>query len=183
MGDKPTPTIFAERDLWARVFKRLTLWTMGKHRVNAADAEEMVQEAIRLFLSAGGVADPTNSRDLFMAIGSGVNGVAVNMRRKKARRAVTLTEDGEALHKFPDATEGIEQRLLNDAQARQRLSALLERLQGDDIATAVLLLMADGVSDAASQAKALGLPVAEVYNARRRIASHAKALTKLVESE
>jgi DNA-directed RNA polymerase specialized sigma24 family protein len=184
MGQGTTSTHLTEAELWGLTFKRLVLWTVRKHRVNVSDAEEIVQDAIRLFLRAGGVVDTANPRALFLAIGSGVNGIAVNMRRKKSSRMVALTDDGflSDLDQVPAAADGPEQRMIEDQLARRRTAAMLKRVQGDELALGILTLMAEGVSEPAEQAKALGHPVAEVYNARRRLKSHADTVAKLMES-
>jgi DNA-directed RNA polymerase specialized sigma24 family protein len=168
-----------ESELWKLAFKRLVLWTVKKHRMNPADAEETVQDAIRLFLKAGGVADPANPKTLLDALGSKVNGIAVNRRRKKAELAVSLTADG-APAELPDPPNP-EDRIVDDHIARRAVSALLARLDGDELVTSVLMQMLDGVEDAADQAKALGRDIHEVYKARRRLKGHADAVEKLME--
>lgn len=166
-------------ELWKLAFKRLILWTMKAHRVNEADAEETVQEGIRQFLAAGGVADPADPEALLNTLRSRINGIMVNHRRKKAARAVTLTADGSP-------AEGVdpgdcEQDLLDKNLASKAVSALLERLDGNELATAVLMLMLDGVDDANAQANALGRDVKAVYGARRQLKDHhAKAIAKLM---
>jgi hypothetical protein len=169
-----------EGELWRLAFKRLVLWTMKRHRMNPADAEETVQEAVRLFLNAGGVASPERPRALLDALGSNINGIAVNRRRKKAERAVHLTTDGE-----PPELEGpldAEQRVADDHAARRAVAALLERVEGDELATALVWQTLDGVEAPADQAKALGRDVRDVYNARRRLTTHVDAVKQLMET-
>lgn len=168
-----------ENEVWASAFKRLVLWTVRRHRANPADAEEIVQEAIRQFIQSGGVPDPVDSKVLLEALGSRVNGIVVNRRRKKVERAVRLTSDGSQaeLDDPPDPSE----RIVGAQLANKAISALLERLSDDPIATAVVMQTADGVEDPAEQAKALGCDVREVYNARRRLKVQTEAIRKLME--
>lgn len=161
-------------------FKRLVPWTAKKHRMNAADAEETVQDAIRLFLKRGGQADPTDPKALLEALGSNINGIAVNRRRKKAELAVSLTEDGEPAEVA--GAENLEQRSIDDQIARKAISTLLERVDGDELASAIVMLTSDGVEEPADQAEALGRPVQEVYNARRRLKPHVEAIRQLMET-
>lgn len=168
-----------ENALWASAFKRMVLWTLKRHRANPADAEEIVQEAVRQFIEAGGVADTANPNALLEALGSRINGIAINRRRKKADRSVALTADGSPaeLAEPPDPSE----RIADEQLARKAVSTLLERLDGDDLATAVVMQTADGVEIPAEQANALGCDVREVYNARRRIKAQTEAVQKLME--
>src|SRR5690606_2505852 len=78
-------------NLWRLAFKKLVPWATKRHRLNPSDAEEMVQDAIRQFLHAGGQADPENPKQLLQALGSRINGLAVNRRRYDARRPVTFS--------------------------------------------------------------------------------------------
>ena len=72
--------------------------------------------------------------------------------------------------------------MVADDIARKAVSALLDRVDGDDLVLAIVMQIADYVSDAAAQAKALGRDVREVYNARRRLKTHVEAIEKLMEA-
>lgn len=169
-----------EDELWVLAFKRLVPWTMKKHRLSPADAEEIVQEAIRLFLEAGGDADPADLKALLQALGSNINGIAVNRRRKKALRAVTLTTDGSPaeLDDPPDA----EQKIIGDRINRKGISAILDRIADDELLFSIVTQMAEGVVEPAGQAKALSRDIREVYNARRRLKTHTEEVKKLMET-
>lgn len=181
MKDSKEPAnCVTESELWELAFKRLVPWAMKRHGLNLADAEETVQEAIRLFLASGGVADPTNPKALLDALGSGINGVAVNFRRKKARRAVTLTEDGEPAE--PTDPPDPEARIENHDMARKAVSALHERVGHDELVFWLVTLMDEGINEPADQARALGRTIGEVYNARRRLKTHVESIKKLMET-
>ncbi len=122
-----------------------------------------MQEAIRLFLQAGGEVDAADPTALLNALGSNVNGIAVNRRRKKAQLAVVLTTDGSAAEL--DDPSDPEQRIVDGQIARKAISTLLERVEKDELATAIVIQTSDGVEHPADQAKALGRGVREVYNA------------------
>ena len=153
---------------------------MRRHRLGAADAEEVVQEAVRQFLGSGGVVDAADTRALLMAIGSRVNGIAVDMRRKKALRAVGLTHDG--LPAEVTDPEGLDTRQFGDDVARKGIAALLERVADDELVHAIVLEIAGGVDEPAEQARVLGRNVRDIYNARRRLTTHVQAVTTLMES-
>jgi hypothetical protein len=182
LGESKAATAMAltEDGLWELAFKRLVVWTVKRHRMNPADAEETVQEAIRLFLNSGGRADPANPKLLIDALGSSINGIAVNRRRKKAALAVGLTADGEPAE--PEDYLDAEQRIVDLAIARKAVSSLLDRVVDDDVATGIVMQTLDGVEDPAAQAKALGRSAHEVYNARRRLKAHVEAVKKLMET-
>lgn len=169
----------AEGELWQLTFKRLVAWTAKIHHMNASDAEETVQEAIRLFLKTGGQADPTKPKELLVALGSKVNGVAVNRRRKKAALSVRLTEDGSEAE--PDCPPNLEERIVADAVARKAISTLLDRVGNDDLVTAIVMCTSDGVEDPADQSKAIGCGIREVYNGRRRLKTHVDAVRELMK--
>jgi hypothetical protein len=83
-----------EDDVWAQVFRRLVPWTVKRHGITPADAEEVVQEGIAQLIRSGKSIDFENLEAVLLAVGSRINGVAVNRRRNKALRAVLLTRDG-----------------------------------------------------------------------------------------
>lgn len=169
-----------EDELWGLAFKRLVLWTVKKHRLSPADAEETVQEAVRLFLEAGGVADPADPKALLHALGSNINGIAVNRRRKKALHAVTLTADGAATE--PEDPPDVEQKIMNAEIARRAVSALLDRVADDELLFSLVIQTAEGVEDPADQAKVLNRSIQDIYNARRRLKAHIQAVKDLMEA-
>lgn len=167
-------------DPWLLVLRRLVPWSIRRHRLNAADAEEIVQEAVRQFLAGGSVVDASDPKALLQAIGSRINGIAVDMRRKKALRAVGLTAEG----RLPDVAEPepSAERGLRDDTARRAVAALLARAGADELVRAIVEQFAEGVDDPAQQARALGRHIREVYNARRRLVTHVAAVRESMES-
>lgn len=169
----------AEAEMWSAAFKRLVGWAIKHHGLKLADAEETVQEGIRQFLSTGGVADPADLKGLLQAVGSRINGVVVDRRRKKALREDGLTDD----HSIAELiVSGPEQQRVSDDVARKAVNALLDRIERDELLVAIVMQMSEGVEDAAEQAKALGRDVREVYNARRRLKPHVEAVARLMEA-
>lgn len=176
---KADATVRTENELWVWAFKRLVLWTVKKHRMNPADAEETVQEAIRIFLKAGGTADPADAEGLRFALGSHINGIVANRRRKKADLAVQLTEDGSESE--PDHPSDPEARIVGADTARKAISLLLDRANDDSVVSDIIVHTTEGVEDPADQAKAIGCSTLEVYNGRRRLKAHADAVRKTLE--
>lgn len=148
------------------------------------DAKEAVQEAACQLIQAGFEVD-ANAEDmlhkLLEALGSRINGLAINRRRKKAAGAVGLTEDGAPAE--PAEPLDAERQVVDNDLARRTLSQLLERTTDDQVASSVLILMSDGVDEPAEQAKALGCDVREIYKARRRLSGHFYAIGKLNEGQ
>lgn len=176
---EPTKGRTEDDALWKSASFRLVAWTARRHRLDAAEAEDTVQEAIQQFIRAGGAADPTDLEGLLASVGSRINGIINNKRRKKAHRAVGLTDDGAPaeLDDPPDQEE-----MLADASfGRKAIGVLLERVEGDDLLSAMVMQMAEGVEEPADLAKVLGRKVHDVYNARRRLKAHVEAVKKIME--
>lgn len=176
MGDRQHLTRqdqLSENNLWGDVYKRLCVWVVKKHRLIPADAEEIVQEGIEQFLAAGGNIADTRP-NLLRGVGSRCNGLINNRHRKKALKAICLTADGVD----PDNDDGgqAEKRLINDNWEQKAMSLLLERIENDEVAFSVLSQMVDGLEKPAELAKALGLDVVVVNNARRRLNGHVAAI-------
>src|SRR5262245_60704361 len=151
---------------------------MRRHRLPAADAEEVVQDAIRQFLEAGGIVDPGHPKDLLTALGSRINGLAVNIRRKKALLFVRPTRDGV----LPDSESvGGEERVINDMVAQSGMKLLLERVEDDELLSSMVSKIAEGVEDPSELANVLGRDVHEVYNARRRLNARVAAVKMIME--
>ena len=131
-------------------------------------------------IRTGRKIDLEDFRELLRAIGSRVNGIAVNRRRNKAVSAVLLTTDGS----FDDGGDEseFEDSLVNDDLARRGVSAILERIEADELVFSIVSLMAEEVYEPAEQAKRLGRAIGDVYNARRRLADHARAVRKQMET-
>jgi hypothetical protein len=68
------------------------------------------------------------------------------------------------------------------SSSRTTSNTVLERIVDDELAFAVVGLMAEEVYEPVEQAKRLGREVGHIYNARRRLADHAKAVRKLMET-
>lgn len=173
-------TTSSEDELWRSAFKRLGLWAIKKHGVSQGEAEELVGEAFVQFLTAGGALDPADYGGFLKAIGSRINGIAINRRRKKALHAVGLTDDGSPAE--PQDPPDPEQSFLDREIARKAITTVLERVSGDDLVHSIILCMIDGIEDPAAQARALQIEVREVYNARRRLKSHIESIKNLMET-
>lgn len=172
--EKPLKVMSVD-ELWAHVFKRFVLWLVKARRINRADAEEIVQEAIGQFVKCGGIADPADPISLFWGVRSRVNGVLVNWYRNKSRKAVTLTP-GDEIVDVPDPTN-LDKRI----DARRAIGTLLDRVANDPLVADVVMCKADGIEDAADIAQELGKEVRDVYNANRRLKVHVENIKKDTE--
>lgn len=167
----------SETELWGSVYRRLLVWAIRSHGLNPADAEEVVQEAIRQFLTAGG-ATVDGAGSLLRGVGSRINGLIANRRRKKA---FILTSDG-ATPEPENGDEGrVEERLINDDWSRKATSLLLDRIDKDKILFSMIEKMADGLETPSELADALRLDAQDIYNARRRLNTHVAAVTAAME--
>lgn len=176
---EPTRDRTEENALWKSASERLVAWTVKRHRLDAAEADDTVQEAIQQFIRAGGIAAPNDLKGLLASLGSRVNGIVNNKRRKKANRAVGLTDDGvQAELKDPPDQEGM---LASASFSRKAIGVLLERVEGDDLLSAIVMQMAEGIEEPAEVARVLERKVHEVYNAKRRLKAHVEAVKKIME--
>jgi DNA-directed RNA polymerase specialized sigma24 family protein len=159
---------------WKAVSKRLFAYALRRHRLSPEDAEQIAQEAIRRFF------DPAYSRyapeahgDVLRFLGSVVNGIVVNQRRRRHERPASTF----ALDALIDSAPSPEDRAADAEHARAIVAVLMNRTQDDRIARRVLEIMSQGISKPAEQAAELAVPIAEVYLARRRLKSHLAAVT------
>lgn len=168
----------SEEELWRLAYRRLVLWTVKRHRLNAADAEEVVQEAIRQFLTAGGTAEG-GLGELLKTLGSRINGIVVNRRRKKATSAILPTHDGLDPEQGDDGR--VEEQLINNDWFRKAIGLLLERIEEDSMLLSMIMKMADGIRAPAQLAVELQVDVNDVYNANRRLGAHVAAVKASME--
>ena len=67
--------------------------------------------------------------------------------------------------------------------AAAAFSLLLDRTRGDPLAQEVLELMSRGHDKPAAMAAALHVPVRNIYEARRRLSHHGRAIATLINQE
>lgn len=135
-------------------------------RLDAGQAKEIAGDALRQIVEAGW--DRAKYPDFTDCVTSRVNGLVVNRSRRKGTRAEVATGGAEA------APEEAPPRSPEEVFADRELAGVactrvLERLDGNDAATAVFLAMADGADKPAEIAAETGLDIGVVYRARERI--------------
>jgi len=169
---------------WAHVYKRLLGYAVRKlGRDRIADAEEIVQEALRQLF------DPENKDwvppdgdgldELLRDLGSRVNGLISNYWKKHARRGDSIGLDRD--HAGNSASP--EDRVVNADHVEFAVSTILDQVVEDEVAVEVLFKMAEGIRYAADIAEALGIEARDVYNARRRLAPHIDAVKAQLAGE
>jgi hypothetical protein len=165
---------------WRSISKRLVLYAAKHHRLGNDDAQEVAQEAIRRYFDPKYAAwDREKYPELLRFLGSTVNGIVSNMRKRAANRH-ELATDNLAESDWHDHSPSAEQRLLDAALGRKAVGMLLEAAKGNQLVEDVCLQMFCGIDTPAEQASALGVPVESVYEARRRLdALKAKVKTAL----
>lgn len=161
-------------ELWRTVTPRLVAWSMGKHKLSPWTAEEMVQEAVAQLLRSNEPI-PTSPKELMWALGSKINGLMRNLRRAKALNAVETTDDGHS-PEGKDGRQDPEAAALTADVAKKATDLLLDRLKDDELAFLLVLQITEGVDEPKEQATALGRPIQDIYNARRRLRSHQAAV-------
>ncbi|MEZ4446996.1 MAG: hypothetical protein R3B72_48400 [Polyangiaceae bacterium] len=150
---------------------------MKRFRLAPQDAVDVVQEAIAQFLASPAGDGELTPGELMMGVGSRINGVMANRRRKQIDRAARPTSDGALPERSDDGET--EARLLGKAHAEKALGLLLARVAGDRLLTEAVLA-AD--SKPAELADRLGVTPEAIYNARRRLDKHVQALRLELEA-
>jgi DNA-directed RNA polymerase specialized sigma24 family protein len=155
---------------WQALFPGLLVVARRLSR-SEADALDLLQDAYAAVRSGQRVWDRDKVPDLFTflcrALGSSANA--------RAKRASTRLERGfaEDAEEPPSSAPNPEQLALmmeEHAQKREAFRVFREQFARDEIALKVLDFLREGVSEPADQASRLGVPVATIYRAQRRIA-------------
>jgi DNA-directed RNA polymerase specialized sigma24 family protein len=171
-------TLLAGQD-WAAITERLVLYARGRLGGRSVEtAKEIVQEALtRLWDPAYSDWDPMKEPSLLRHLGSVVNGIVRNLNVAARERAL-VTRSPDALERAAERGPGAPDGRAADGRidARKAVDRLLERTADDEIVAGIVLLMADGVDRPAEQSSAIGRPIGDVYNARRRLKDHASAV-------
>jgi DNA-directed RNA polymerase specialized sigma24 family protein len=160
---------------WGETYRRLLAYSINRlGRASLADAEQITQEALaQLFDHEHYDWDPDGGVALIDDLGSRVNGLVSNLRRKDRRRGIHVElEDDVAGGGSPSP----ETRAADGEEARQAVADLLSRVDGDNVCEDVVLHMADGLDRPADVAAKTGRDVREIYNARRRLLPHIAAV-------
>jgi DNA-directed RNA polymerase specialized sigma24 family protein len=172
------PTALGEVLLRERAIGEALLYAATRHAQSEADAEDLVQETLRIALAR---SDPPDAADLDAVrrfLGSILNGVAANARRAKRRHPASVYDDDVP----PSSSRGVPspERALaereEEASRQQAKADLRAHLAGEPIALRMWDLAEEGVRGSAEMAQRIGCSVAEVYNAQRRITYHARRL-------
>lgn len=165
------PADFDWEDAYARfvayVARRIGRLGLGR----GVEAEDIVQEAFRQALSPAYKAwNPATQPDFKDYLGSRVNGVLQNARKRKSEAIVAGAVEDTASDFF-DPTESA-----GDIGTSDKVGGLLERLGDDPECLTVVMAMADGCASPREIAAETGLPIDVVYNSNRRLARHRDAV-------
>jgi hypothetical protein len=165
---------------WGAIYKRSLDHAVRRLRyfqlsAQLGDARQVVQEAMTQLLTRE-EDPPAEEAELLQAVGSAINGITVNLNRKKASRCeqadTRVAEQSRSEQRSP------EQVVADREETSERITALLTRLAGDneELAQRVVMARADGLDDISEIAGQLGVEVRAVYKANRVIRQHADAL-------
>lgn len=171
---------------WPSTIKRLVAYGRRRH-LSTEDAEELAQEAVlRFFDPSYQRRDPELYPTPILFLVSTFNGLVRNHHKRRGRRYA----NHDAVVLFTAATTSREKRLAHDPVqeltmhhlAAQAFSLMLDRTRGDPLAQEVLELMRDGHDKPAAMAATLHVPIRNVYEARRRLSRHGRAIATLIQS-
>ncbi len=176
----------AEEVDWGVVAMRLTVYAYRRlKRIGVDDAslaEDYASEAIRRHFDDT-YADWNGEDPLLHHLGSVVNGLVSNLRRKRARRPTHHELDERRAMDGPNQDEDPEEQAGRKELAELALEALRERLDGDDVAYGVIEQLLVGEDRPRAIAAALELDVREVYNANRRLKKHYAAVRAELDAQ
>ncbi len=160
---------------WGAVYKKVRVYAARRTGGDEALAEDLLQQAIADLFDPSKVDWDPKERSLAQDLGSRVNGLLSNLRKKQQRR-------DEKRADVPKGWESgsPEDRVLAQDEARQVTDALLEAIADDDMATQVLIAMSEDEKPAETAAR-LSVPINDVYNARRRLQGHAAKIRATME--
>lgn len=169
-----------EQANWHEIARRLTLFAKRRlgTRGTIEDAQDLAFEAIRRTLDPD-YASWDGSRPLLEFLGSIVNGLIQNRTRSRPLKL----EVARPLERLDAAVPGPEQPLAARQVGDRALALLSARLDGDDVGVRVLGLSIEGIDKPQDQAQQLGVPVKDIYNARRRLAAHVEAVRAQLSDE
>jgi len=169
------PERTSQNELIAAAFPRLVniavRWTARNH----ADAEDLAQRALTDAWAAHSGPPFTDVAELVRRAASIMKGLFLNGRRAQKRRddpqwLPAAAEMSRGLHRSPEAIVATRQvkALL--------LERLMKRLEDDPLARSLVKATCGGFDTPADQAQALGVDIAEIRKARKRLARAVEAV-------
>ncbi|MGO8995144.1 MAG: sigma factor [Polyangiaceae bacterium] len=168
---------------WETLRERLTAFAHRRtHKRSWELAEDLAQTAIADLITRPETWDP-EKEPLIKHLAKRVIGLASNdwSRKRTALEVLFRPGEGEDGGEAPDVEH--EEDAIEDVLDRRRVAArfragLDELVAGDEDAAVVVAQMAEGRDTPAAIAKASGLPLARVRDARRRVFYHSKAVAE-----
>lgn len=158
---------------WKSTSEQLVAFARRRHRLTAEEAEQDAQEAIRRFFDPDYVRfDPAAHGTLLEFLGSIVNAIVANRRRRGSSSKAFLgwgTDDGE-----PMTPEDI---AIAREHAGRVVAKLVERTERAPVVARLLAVLLEGVEGIENEAERVGVSVAEIEKARRRLKAHVEVIT------
>lgn len=188
-------------DDWADLARRLTLHAFERlHKTSWETAQEIAHDAIADLLDpAYAEWDRDKYPDVFDRLGSFVNGRVQNHFKRLRRRGNEVPIVGDVEDK-PEIEGGddpgevpvdapVEGEVVVDAWSPYEepdfitigevaMATLRARVANDTMCLGILDLIQGGVGHANKHAEALGVPVEDVYTAKRRLLHHARKVAQ-----
>lgn len=168
---------------WGAVSKRLTVYAYHRlARFGLATpelAQDMAFEALRrMFDDAYASPHDGSPGSMILALGSLVNGLVNNHRRKLSTQRESTHDLSEAsmTRRLRDERESPEEQVTRRQYTERVLDALRVRVAEDPLGAAIVEGCLRGVDEPAAQAAELGVSVREIYNANRRLKKHYAAV-------
>jgi len=163
---------------WGAVHKALVGFGMRRMHLRAPEAEDMAAEAIkRQYDPDFATWDPEVEPNLLIHLFGVMRGMGGSERQRHGFKAERVTRKGKLPTVAIAATA--EDALGHADEAREALAALRARVrreERDDLVERMIALRLDGVDAPADQARALGVTVSAINNAKKRLDRHVLAI-------
>jgi DNA-directed RNA polymerase specialized sigma24 family protein len=187
----------ADKPMYRQMVGALLAQASVRHRLEAfadaragsvVDPDDVLSEALaRVMNPKQSPWDPSSGKPFIEHVGSVINGLAINERRRaRVRNEVVdsnLAEGDLAVDPDPLPDEDVATR-----EGRARIEIVRLRLQAeleqrDPVAAGVYRQVVAGLESATEQAAAAGCSVADVYEAHRRIKTRGQQILATVMKE
>jgi DNA-directed RNA polymerase specialized sigma24 family protein len=173
---------------WGKLSKGLFVYCRRRHGLPVEDANEIAQEALCRAVDPRRPRDPERYPDIKFWLQSIVNGLVSNRRRNAARKMEKLVENMPEAPSTDIAGVAVapprpDERVLTADSARRAVTKVLERVKGNTLAEAVVLMMADGLDKVGDQASEQKVEVKRIYRAREKVAEVTAEVKREMEDE
>jgi hypothetical protein len=161
---------------WKRITRELTAYVHRNLGKSFQLAEEVAQESVTQLFDPRYIRWDPDKESLMAHLMNVAKGRVKNVRKRHDNKLQPTQDDELAeLHFHNDDPDSLYGDKVERAEAFARMK---QAVANDEIASAMLDLSKQGISEAAEQAAALEVDIVVIRNARRRIAAHSEKVAR-----